>query len=386
MRRGPRLFLAVLAFLTLPTLGAQAQQYYYPYGQGYNGGGFGGWGGSTAYGDIARGMGAYAAEVGTYNYENAQANAINANTIMGVNEYLYRSQQEANMQEAQLLARRFSRIQKSEMNAQKLADRVRDNPTEADIESGAALNAILHQLTEPRLLNGSTLRMANASVDARLIREIPFRNATDAVTITLGQLTDEKSWPFVLRDPRFDAPRTAYMKAVADALEEDKQGDLSPASVAKVRKAVADLYERVGETIPKTKQPDHLTAMNYLKGLAGFSRMLEQSNYDSVLRELEKIETTPVGNLLAFMHTYNLQFGPSTTPKQAQTYRALYPLLASSREKILGANPPPKTPAPSKPSTDLFNNMDPRALHAPTRTPPAPPTPAPTVTAPPNRP
>ena len=48
--------------------------------------------------------------------------------------------------------------------------------------------------------------------------------------------------------------------------------------------------------------------MNYLKGLAGLSRMLERPNVEAVLSELEKIENTTVGNLVAFMHSYNLRF------------------------------------------------------------------------------
>jgi hypothetical protein len=146
-----------------------------------------------------------------------------------------------------------------------------------------------------------------------------------------------------------------------------------------VRKTIADLYDRVGDVIPKTQQPDHLTAMNYLKGLAGFSRMLESPNYSEVLAELEKLDSTTVGNLLAFMHTYNLRFGVAETPEQRQAYRSLYPALAATREKVLGAGPLPKEAEPIKPSTDIFNGMDAKILHAPSARPtPAPPAPRPT--------
>ncbi len=390
MLRGHRIVLGVLAALALPALESGAQ-YSYPYGNGYGGYGFGGFDGSVN-GDIARGMGAFAAGAGTYNYNTAVVNSVNSDTVMRYNNYIYQSQLEANAREHALLARRQGRENASTATAQQIAQRLRDNPGSADIDSGAALNAILDQLSAPGILSGSTLRLANAKVEARLIKDIPFRDATDAITITLSQLTDDKSWPDALRDPKLDAERQAYSKAVADALEEDKNGDLSAATVAKVRQAVADLYRRVGETIPVTRQPDHLQAMNYLKGLAGFSRMLERPNVDKVIAELEKIETTSVGNLIAFMHSYNLRFGAATTAPQKAAYAQLYPIMAGTREKLLGkpgegtnnANAPatPAAPAagavtPASP-TELFHGIDPQHLH-PGQI-PARPTPGPEAT------
>src|SRR5205807_698034 len=138
---------------------------------------------------------------------------------------------EAGARERALMARRKALVDKSQRSAEQIAQQIRDNPSEADIDSGAGLNAILDQLSHPSILNGSSLRMANAKIDAKLVRKIPFRDNTDAVTIALDQLTDDKSWPLPLRDPAFDAERKAYIKAVDDALAEDKEGDLTPASI-----------------------------------------------------------------------------------------------------------------------------------------------------------
>jgi hypothetical protein len=373
MLRGHRLILGALALLGLSAPAVDAQ--FYPYGAGWGGYGFGGWGG-TADGDIARGMGAFVAAEGTYNYDTAVADSINANTLMGVNQYLYNSTLEAGRLERLKMARRKALVDGSQASAQKIADQIRDNPTEADIESGAALNAILDQLSHPSVLSGSSLRMANTKLDSKLVRAIPFRDNTDAVTIALDQLTDEKAWPLPLRDPAFAPERDAYVKAVDDALAEDKEGDLTPATIAKVRGAIANLSRRVGQVIPKDRQPDHLQATNYIKGLAGFSRMLEKANVDQVLAGLEKIDQTTVGNLIAFMHTYNLRFGPATTPHQRDAYRQLYPIMVNTRDRLLGkpgegrqlTAPGNVNPAPP---TALFHGIDDKHLHAP----PTPPTP-----------
>ena len=86
MHRGYRcLFLGLLA-LSAGSLRRVDAQYNYPYGTGYSGGGFGGWS-STVDGDVARGMGAFAAGEGIYNYNTAVANSINANTIVRGNSF-----------------------------------------------------------------------------------------------------------------------------------------------------------------------------------------------------------------------------------------------------------------------------------------------------------
>ena len=253
--------------------------------------------------------------------------------------------------------------------------RIRDNPTPDDIDSGDALNMILDQMSDPRVMQGSSLRLANATVSPQAIREIPFRDETDAITLSLDEMTDPKNWPLPLHADTFKPEREAYQKAVDDALEEDKDGSLKPETVARVRNAVAALYQKVGETIPKTQKPEYTQAMNYLKGLAGMSRMLEKPNVEAVLAELEKVQSTTVGNLVAFMHTYNLRFAPATTPKQRAIYRDLMPAMVESRDKILGkpgdanANAGKTPPRPVENPTALFHGFDPTHLN-PAREPP----------------
>ena len=318
MFRGTRLMLLVLAFASTSG-GVARSQYYYPNGYGSGGYGFGGWTGSVE-GSVLRGMGAYAEGEGVYNYDTAKADAINTDSAVRLNQYLYNSDLEAR--------RRYRTHQQAKLKMDRAKydayqNRIRSNPTKEDIDSGQALNVLLAQFTDPKVVSGSgsTLRMADAKVPAASIRLIPFRDDTDAITISLDELTDPKSWPAPLRAEAFQAEREAYQKAVDEALAEDKDdGTLKPETVAKVRESVGQLYKKVDQSIPKTKQPDHLQAMNYLKGLAGLSRMLEKPNVDKVLAQLEKVENTTLGNLIAFMHSYNLRFAPATTPQQSAVY------------------------------------------------------------------
>ena len=366
MLRSIRLIITGVAVVAVSGLEARAQ-YYYPYGYGTAGYGFGGWGGTSAIGDIARGSGAFAQGEGVYEYDDAVAGSINTDTIMRYNQYLYNSHLEAQKRYNAYQTRRLN-LDKAHYDARQA--RIRDTPGNEDIDSGDALNVILDQLTDPKVTHGSSLRLANANVSPKAIQDIPFRDETDAITLSLDQLTDPKSWPLPLRSDAFTPEREAYRKAVDDALAEDKDGgSLKPETIAKVRDAVSRLYQKVGDAIPKTKQPDHNQAMNYLKGLAGLSKMLEKPNVEAILAELEKVENTTVGNLIGFMHAYNLRFATAETPKQRAIYRDLYPLMAASREKILGkpGEGQAKADTPPQPSDDnptaLFHGIDPTHLN-----------------------
>jgi hypothetical protein len=390
MLRSIRLALGGLAIAA--ALGGDARaQFYYPGGYGYGGYGFGGWS-ETPQGTIAMGLGAFARGEGVYNYDSAVAGSIDENTVVRYNQYLYNSMLEARRRYNREHA---NRLKLTDAQYQQRQARLRDNPSNEDIDSGDAMNVLLDQLSDPKVMQGSSLRMASGSISPETIREIPFRDETDAITLSLDQMTDQKNWPAPLRAEAFRPEREAYQKAVDDALAEDQDGSIKPETVARVRNAVAALYRKVGETIPKTQNPDHTQAMNYLKGLAGMSRMLERPNVEAVLAELKKVKTTTVGNLLAFMHTYNLRFAPAETPKQKAAYRELAPRLVEARDKILGRpsvlngdNPPP---APVENPTALFHGFDPTHLNpaqanqaAPANpTPGAPnPTPNPAPTAP----
>ena len=376
MLRGIRLALCGIALL-VATGGDARSQYYYPSGYGYGGYGFGGFGG-TVQGSILQGMGAYAEGAGVYNYDTAVADSIDADTVIRLNQYLYNSQLEARV--------RYNRHHATKLNLDRdkykaRLSRIRNDPSQADIDSGEALNMIVDQMSDPKIMNDSSmLRQANAKIGAAAIREIPFRDETDAITISLDELTDPKSWPLPLRAETFRPEREAYQKAVDDALAEDKEGgSLKPETIAKVRDAVARLYQKVDATIPKAQQPDHLQATNYLKGLAGLSRMLERPNVESLLSELEKIENTTFGNLIAFMHAYNLRFAPATTPKQVAVYRELFPIAVAQRDKIVGKpaeDGVEPTPKPVDNPTSVFYGFNPNHLN-PKPTPPPAPTPAP---------
>jgi hypothetical protein len=225
------------------------------------------------------------------------------------------------------------REQRDAASGDLLLQRLRENPTDRDIRDGDALNAILDQLSDPRV-HSSTLRLATDSIGSDVVRSIPFERASLAVTIALDQLAGKDGWPFALRSDQFAEDRKAYEEAVDQALKEDEEGDLKPESLERMRAALRRVYDKF-EASPPQDKIQKVETENYLKTLYGMSKMLENPQVEQIIAELEKVPKTSLGSLLGFMHTYNLRFGPAKTPKQEAVYQQLYPLLAAHRDKVL---------------------------------------------------
>jgi hypothetical protein len=307
-------------------------QYAYP--AGYGGYGWGGWG-STPQGNIARGLGYFSMGRGAYNEDTAVARSINADTVMRWNQYGYLSQQEANSRYGAYLRARRNRINRARAGIQ---DRLRNHPTTRDITDGDALNVLLDDFVNPTVA-GSSLSAIKTPLDPQVIQEIPFSFASEGVTICLEWMTMQDQWPLALRVDRFRPEREGLRKAVAVALEEDKEGDLEPKTIEDVHAAIDQFRVKFQELVPKD-DPTYIPADNTLKAIAGLTKMLYSPQVDEVLAELQKYRGTTLGELLSFMQAYNLRFSHANSFRQRQLYLKLYPMLAEQSNRLLAQGSP----------------------------------------------
>jgi hypothetical protein len=337
-------------------------QYGYP--AGYGGYGWGGWG-STPASALARGLGAFNMGRGAYNEDTAVARSINTDTVMRWNQYAYQSQQTAkNSYQARLLARRNS-INRARAEIQ---DRLRNNPSTRDITDSDALNVLLDVLSNPATA-GSSLRRIKTPLKPELIQEIPFAFASEGITICLDQMTMNEQWPLALRVDDFRPEREGLRKAVQFALEQDKEGDLEPATIEAVQSAIDRLRLKFAKLVPATN-PDYIPAHDTIKALAGLSKILYSPKVEEILAELEDYQGTTLGDLLTFMQAFNLQFAPANSFRQRRIYLKLYPLLAEQANGVSGSSAQaPTTQAAEVAGTsavdglksaavDLFKHMD----------------------------
>jgi hypothetical protein len=297
--------------------------------QGWGWDAWGGWG-STPQGSIAQGMGHYYAGAGIFNERTAIADSINADTLMRWNDYIYQANDEA---ARRYVARRRANSANVREQNESIITRIRDNPTARDIEMGDALNAAVNQLTDPRVSSGA-LRLATAPIEASVVREIAFRNAGAAVVIVLSQIKAVTKWPAALEAPRFAADKLAFEQIVDKAIKEDEDGEVSSDTLKSAHDLVNGLRVKLAaEPLEAVKAREE--ANRFLKTLAGLVRLLERADTTEAFNQLRTIETTTLGNLIAFMEIYNLRFGAATTPRQRAVYRDLFVQIDAVRDQVV---------------------------------------------------
>jgi hypothetical protein len=333
---------------------AQAQYGRYSYPRGYGGYGWGGWGADPASGYMA-GLGSYARGQGAYEEADAKAQSINADTIIRWNKAL----------QAQKRAELEQRQKADAKAAVEQAARAR----ETAIVDGSTLNRLLNRILE---FNTSGIKAASAKamLSSEVIRDIPFESASEAVTLCLDQLTTDDAWPTTLQDDRFAPDRRAIRQAVQQALEEDSKGDVSPQTIKEINEAVAKLRAKYTKSNGEFELL-YADADDFVKSLAGLSGMLGNPRLKPILAQLETYKKGTVGDLIAFMQSYNLRFAPATSSRQSDIYHQLVPMLEQVSNDTTGASAPTANAPPGSPNSlataarQVFHGMSWKHLNVP---------------------
>lgn len=365
------LVLALFAFQETP---AQAQ---WGYPGGYGGWGWGGWGATSLQGDMARGLGVYAAGAGVYNQQTAVANSINTDTVMRWNQYVYESQMEANRIYQATQARRRAENKES---FEQIRDRIRNNPTPNDVYRGDALNACLDEINNPRVY-AKALAAGKVAIPSQSVRNIPFQYAAAAITVSIHQLTKEGP-PKSLMTPEFEEDRT-QIKALGQQLRAQIEEGKNPDSetINKILELINQAEVKADKLLPRNSR-ERNEADKYLKALHGLIAMLQTPAMDVILSGVEKRPETTLAELLGFMNAFNLRFGVASTPTQKLVYDSLYPQLVELRNEVGPALAATTASAASHGTApgDFFQGMSYEDLK---KKAPAPSAPAPAPTPPP---
>lgn len=340
MRRRLLSMAAGLALLGLDPVPAAAQWFYPGRMGGY---GWSQWGADPASGYMA-GAGAYARGRGIYNLQTAQAQSIERDSLIKWNKAMAEQNKVLAAEKAKQDAQDAAR--KSALSAQERA------------MNGTTLNQLLDQIlnVDP---SGSRSGAARTPIPVDDVLEIPFVSATESVTICLDQMRGQDAWPMPLLSPALDPERRALGTAVDRALAEDGAGDVKPDTVKAVRDAVLALQADFEKTVPSTT-PGYDDADVFLKSLAGLSGMLQNPRLQPVLAELKTLrQPVPVGDLVRFMHSFNLRFGPAVSDRQRDLYSRLVPALEGILAEAGPAAPVPAgqpSPLPAA-ARDVFGSM-----------------------------
>jgi hypothetical protein len=333
---------------------ARAQYGYYP--RGYGGYGWGGWGGGaqTPGGNMARGMGVYAAGAGVYNEQTAVARSINTDTVMRYNQYMYECQQNALKKHHELVVSQSDHAIKEYDAFQK---KLRDHPDEHDIEMGDALNVAVEEIEDPRIYS-RTLEKAKVAIGGELIRDIPFRYAPEGITVSIHRLT-KGTPPTALMTADFEDDRNAFRELGAKIRKDLDEGKKTDSETIQKALAVINTAEAKADKILPRNTADRNEVDRYLKALHGLIAMLDSPALDVITAGVEKHPDATLGQLLDFMRAYNLRFGQAKTERQRSVYSQLYPMLVHVRDDVapaLASAPPARTDG-SEPG-EFFAGMD----------------------------
>ena len=113
---------------------------------------------------------------------------------------------------------------------------------------------------------------------------------------------------------------------------------------------------------------DQQDADKFLTTCSNLLGLLAKPDIQPAILELKKVQDTTIGNLLGFMHAFNLRFGRATTLKQQQAYHQLFEVLDQTRDQILseakldGTATASATPAHA---TQFFQNLNQVRLQPP---------------------
>jgi len=289
-------------------------QWMYP--MGYGGYGMSKWGADPGAGYMA-GLGSFARSQGVYQLEKAKADAINVETMIKWNRAL-RARQQVLQADKQKEAAREEAQQEARLRETLLVD-------------GTTLNHVLYQIldVDPAVVRTGRSRTPLSSA---AIREIPFDWDSEAITVCLDQMTGQGSLPDALMAQRYAGERDELHAAVAPALKEDARGSVSPATSKHINDVVARFRARFLKNTPEF-DPGYQDGLDFLTTLASLTRLLGDPSMKDFLAKLDDSQQRTVGDLIAFMHSHNLRFGPATSERQIEIYRSLLPLLKSIRDE-----------------------------------------------------
>jgi hypothetical protein len=326
MIRRVSMFLGLCLIVSMSGREARAQ-----WGYGFGGWGWGGWGAATPESTALQGAGYYAMGAGMYNLNTAQALNIDAQTAMMWNDYVAQVTHESARIHAMRVHNEFTKNQRL---YDEWKDRLRKSPGRVEIEDGSALNIALDDLTNPKL-GSSVLRVARAPVPASLIAEVPFVNNAERVTLMLDHMREAVKWPAAFEGEQFVRDRKLFDEHRAQIRKEAAEtGEVSPKTLRAAEQDVNALLAKV------TAQPlpdplDQEQAVKFLNTCSHLLNLMKKPDIQPAMIALKKVQDTTIGNLLGFMHSFNLRFGRATTIKEKQAYSQLFEVLDQTRDQIL---------------------------------------------------
>jgi hypothetical protein len=291
------------------------------------------WNPGVQYGAASYGAGNLAAGRGSRNLQNSEARSINKQTNMQMNEYMYQSLRQNNANIVKQHEEEYKDYNDAYAKAQ---DRLRNSPTPADIYSGDALNVAVTELVDPKYADKIAELSQQIPVNGLDIANCNFRTAVEVASLALSDLTNSDP-PKVFGGQDVAREVAAYKAAAARVNQEvEQKGRVSKPAIDALRASLKTMYDRV-DAMQDADPNDRTKALARLKaGMALCYMFSDASGLEVYLAQAGEAKEADLNQLLGFMQSYNLTFGPASTPPQRSSYKTLYQALAKLRKQAFG--------------------------------------------------
>jgi hypothetical protein len=289
-------------------------------------------GGSTPQGDYLRGLGIAASGLGSFNRDTAIANSINTDSNIRIDNYIRRSLSQDRVNSAQIAREQQEKVK---ANYEAIMNRIRENPQPRDIMTGDALNSVLGELNAPTI-QSSVFRSALVALPASQVRRIPFRYDQLGMIFSMQRLSPrgKGKWAVAFQDDRFAPERKAFEQAVDIALEQMIEGKMTPEAIAGYRDAVNGLVGKLERLYKPGIDQRYPAARQQIREMERTSKLLERTQIQVILAELDQYTGTTVNDLRLFMNKHSLRFSSAETPEEQKLYPELYESLVQVREIV----------------------------------------------------
>ncbi len=91
-------------------------------------------------------------------------------------------------------------------------------------------------------------------------------------------------------------------------------------------------------------EPGYDDSLAYFTTMASLSRLLNDRSMKEILTKLEDDRERNVGELIGFMSSFNLRFGPAATDRQIEIYGRLVPIFTAIRDQVKTEEYAPSAP------------------------------------------
>jgi hypothetical protein len=223
-------------------------------------------------------------------------------------------------------------------------NRARNNPPSVEIWSGDALNSILTALQGAQLRG---IRGPLVPLSPDLLRHINVSTGVTRGSTGLLREGGKLSWPFILRQPMFNANRAAIEKPLTAAVRQAPSGEVDVTTLNNLDAALNQFQTDVDAKIADLTPDQYVQASRYLRELRGSFNVLKQSDVAKYFSPTATAQGNNVAELVAHMTNNGLRFAPATSGDETY-YTALHSALVAYdngiAQLVARPGPPPGGP------------------------------------------